>query len=838
MAKIVIREIPENGLIPKRKIVIRDAPVEVKYGGQLPSYNLDNKFHSPNNGGGNPFVTSQTNPYQKMGRILPEAEDGGNINIEKQEVVLADFDQDGQQETLKAQAPPHTEGGMDVNVPNGGFVFSDTKALKIKDPTILEYFKLKPKRGGYTPAEIAKQYDLNKWKKITDDANADDVSKKSAKLMSDNYLSKLNKLAMIQEQMKGQLGMEHHDPNPQPNGQDFVQEEGNMAQGDEEMLQPEFGKGGPYLIPETGSNYSSFNLPHSLTRGYFPQNKEQATTLAYQEWLNQHGNMLVPDGKYGQNTYNAVPHGFQNNLQKVPEVVGKRGNFGNIIQPIQPGHPDANGEYLVTPIGTMDVNAPAYSEYNNTASRKEKGKSGLSKFIKGAFQKGDPNALANAINLLQLATVDKFKPYEAPPQAVIPGVQYVDPRRAIAAQQEQANAMYAAMNGTNNSKVARAMSLASQGEVGKEASNIISQYDNTNTSLYNQANQQAAAIQNDTIAKQGARWANLNQGNFLANKDFKREQGRLLSEYVDRDQKQHENEVNRAWSNKTSPYFDIDANDMPRFKSERAEAEFNQMFNNTGGVASNSTDTIALLKEQFMSAGLGPEKAAEKAVDYYMKMNETGVRQQTKMGNSNTTTSRKGYGYSQYGGHIPMYEVGGFLPVAPVVMPQLNAFEQSMPNQLYNENLSKFIPSKKKEQAINNTGGDIALRTNNPGNILYNKTFAKNFGAVDSGIKQTDGTGHFAQFPDLETGLKAQEAQLFGDIDGYFKSKYYKATTPVDSALRKWSNNGYGAEIYPEIQGKTLGQLTQKERQQLIKKQIKRESGSTYKFLTQRGLFT
>jgi hypothetical protein len=132
---------------------------------------------------------------------------------------------------------------------------------------------------------------------------------------------------------------------------------------------------------------------------------------------------------------------------------------------------------------------------------------------------------------------------------------------------------------------------------------------------------------------------------------------------------------------------------------------------------------------------------------------------------------------------------------------------------------------------------DIASITNNPGNIIYTPKFGKLFGAVDSGIKQRDGKGHFAMFPDLTTGLRAYQTQLFGEVDGTMKSNYYKKDTTVDQALKTWSNKGYSGDIYPEVKNKTLAQLTPEERYELTKRQIKHESGDMYKLLRQRGVF-
>jgi len=80
--------------------------------------------------------------------------------------------------------------------------------------------------------------------------------------------------------------------------------------------------------------------------------------------------------------------------------------------------------------------------------------------------------------------------------------------------------------------------------------------------------------------------------------------------------------------------------------------------------------------------------------------------------------------------------------------------------------------------------GSIAYRTNNPGNIKFGN-FAKSMGAVDSGIKGADG-GSFASFPNYESGKAAQMALL--------KAGSY-ANLTFDAAMKRWSNNGYGANV-------------------------------------------
>jgi hypothetical protein len=68
---------------------------------------------------------------------------------------------------------------------------------------VLAQFGMKPKRGGYTPAEIAKKYDINKFRKVLADSNSEDIERKTAEMMIANYNEKLAKLALAQESVKG-----------------------------------------------------------------------------------------------------------------------------------------------------------------------------------------------------------------------------------------------------------------------------------------------------------------------------------------------------------------------------------------------------------------------------------------------------------------------------------------------------------------------------------------------------------------------------------------------------------------------------------------------------------
>jgi hypothetical protein len=185
---------------------------------------------------------------------------------------------------------------------------------------------------------------------------------------------------------------------------------------------------------------------------------------------------------------------------------------------------------------------------------------------------------------------------------------------------------------------------------------------------------------------------------------------------------------------------------------------------------------------------------------------------------------------NQPGMFYPKMQIGGAIDL-PVQAPRLDPYvgmNQNAPTPNQGQPILSDTTLKIRK-------GDISTTTNNPGNMKWSP-WMSHLGGVPSGIPGKDG-GTFAAFPDTATGLKAYQLQLFGDTDGVFKSNYYKPNTPVDKALRTWSNNGYGAEIYPAIEGKTLGQLTQEDRDELMKRQIRRESPKMYQSLKAQNYF-
>jgi hypothetical protein len=136
----------------------------------------------------------------------PVPREKANIEVEKGESAFGDINGDSFAELMFFGGKRHHSGGTPVNVPPGTFIFSDTAKMRIKDPELLEkFFNISnPKKKGYTPAEISKQYKgFNEYMDTLKDEDADDMKVATAYEMVGSITNKLGALALIQESMKG-----------------------------------------------------------------------------------------------------------------------------------------------------------------------------------------------------------------------------------------------------------------------------------------------------------------------------------------------------------------------------------------------------------------------------------------------------------------------------------------------------------------------------------------------------------------------------------------------------------------------------------------------------------
>jgi len=131
-----------------------------------------------------------------------------NLEAEGGETAYGDLNGDGMAEHKIIKGPRHSNGGVPLKLPDDTFIYSDFRGMSINEPEFLQMFgkvggSLKSKKKSYTPAELAKQYDIEKYRKILQDPDSDYIDKKTAELMIKNYQTKLGLLAIVQESKKG-----------------------------------------------------------------------------------------------------------------------------------------------------------------------------------------------------------------------------------------------------------------------------------------------------------------------------------------------------------------------------------------------------------------------------------------------------------------------------------------------------------------------------------------------------------------------------------------------------------------------------------------------------------
>jgi len=152
----------------------------------------------------NEFKTPDLKSRKALTRV---PRDEANLEAEGGETAMGDINKDGMAEFYKISGPRHSSGGVPLNLPENTFIFSDTRAMLIKDPDLLAYFGMPTKKGkkAYTPAEISNHINKkgNEYRKMLQDKNSDTLQVRTAEMMLKNINLKLGSLALAQESIKG-----------------------------------------------------------------------------------------------------------------------------------------------------------------------------------------------------------------------------------------------------------------------------------------------------------------------------------------------------------------------------------------------------------------------------------------------------------------------------------------------------------------------------------------------------------------------------------------------------------------------------------------------------------
>jgi hypothetical protein len=262
----------------------------------------------------------------------------------------------------------HPQGGVPADIPEGSFIFSDTKSLTIKDREVIEkIFGLPFRKQGYTPAEISKKFDINQYVQILKSETEDELSKRTAAEMLRANKDKLGILAFIQESMKGfpdgiptiaeevmakmgvdpQQLIQESQPQPQEGGAPsegmspedqqmmmaMMQEQGAPMEGDMPMQQygglTRFDRGGEMRLVHglRNAGYQVIYPQDGTVKVRLNPNSQEFTTLSLNKDLSQLQSLV--DKPVGQNS--KFENGKIYTFKSRPGTYYKTDESGNIL---------------------------------------------------------------------------------------------------------------------------------------------------------------------------------------------------------------------------------------------------------------------------------------------------------------------------------------------------------------------------------------------------------------------------------------------------------------------------------------------------------------------------
>lgn len=393
-----------------------------------------------------------------------------NIEAEGGETAVVPKE-DGTKSHYNIKGKRHTQGGVPLNVPEGTFIFSDTKKMKLGGSVLSVFGKSEKSSKKFTPAQLAKQYDLNKYKAILEDPRADSIKKRTAELMIQNYNKKLAQLALVQEGKKGypqgipNIAQEYYAKMMQAS--DVESQEQIEENPREEMKNPVEAMYGGSMMYGGGMKYGGF---YKYQNG--SQNNEPFKINIAEDFMEPGPNVEMERPRkpfefndiYGTTFKQAESRSLDPNTAPKKDLMqeGVIEYEPNIINEEEDGNEQA---YNIT-------------TYNSSP-------------IKYGWTNPDNAILLNSLK--NLTGVRRFTPFEPNVKFNKPETRYLDPSRALAANAEQYNAarQAAGMFAGPQSRYS-----FNAGQFGKNAADIIGQYANQNVAIGNQAAQQAANVAN------------------------------------------------------------------------------------------------------------------------------------------------------------------------------------------------------------------------------------------------------------------------------------------------------------------------------------------------------
>ena len=676
-----------NGNTMKIRIVA--GPEKMAYGGQS-NYGLDL-------GSKNVYDNMPKSNYESLGNTVSEDEDADPnsfvLEAEDKETILHP---DGTH--MKITGRTHAQGGEKLTseqAPEGSFIYSNSKQMAIKDEAILKAFGMTARKGGYTPAEISKKYDTNKFKAVIEDPNSDKLSKDTAERMLGNYEMKLGKLALVQESMKGM-------PQGVPKIAEAVMNSSQMAYGGYVPMAGVGIEAGPGKDVDPDEAYrkrhpeyndyraNSFNPFAEVTRHYNRQGYNGAPddVGGWQNW------MLGEAGKdpYFKKQLVNYLHGVPlNNLGR--KMYGKNATADKLtdeqlLKQFPDGKWDFRAPRINRPVGPItiprkpiewngtvtpkiptnftvpqnvpesggDINetkpGPTPGEFDETGSK-----------IPYGWSQQDKNNLLNAG--LDYASVKKYLPSYADINPVLPKMRPVDWRSRAAARQSMYNNQADTMGVYSGAQGLASNLSFLAGQQGDALTQDIAQADAQNTDIMNRGNMAQAEIMNNANMYNAQNKDKRMQGNAIANQQYDNALSLARRNMVASVNQGMTNASNMYNMNITeSPYYYINPlNGVMKFNSPAAQAGFfNSMRkgDSTGAGAGNMAKQFGSVYQQVHSnlSDISDPKERNAAAMYWTKAIMSGSGGKTASynypfnpKNNRTVTTGQQMGYAPPAGY-------------------------------------------------------------------------------------------------------------------------------------------------------------------------------------------
>jgi hypothetical protein len=575
---------------------------QMAYGGQM--------GHSLDLGSMRYFLNQEDKDrYEVSNTIQPVPEYMANIEAERGETALMP-DTDGNLIHSKIGGKRHSEGGTPLNVPEGTFIYSDTNKMKIKGQPLALFGKSVESNKGYTPASIAKQYDINKYTSILNDPNSDPIKRRTAELMLDNNKKKLAQLALVQEGKKG-----------------FPQGVPGVAQDYLSKLQQSIGN------PESGLSEARYGGMY----GYAQDGIEVGTKPTWFKesqddwnfWNKRAGKIFKDTKDFQKVSFSDVeqndPDYYKTYISNKPMP-----KAGTQVDNLFEGRTSnvAKWRPKQTKVNEKGINELSKVVVTGTAKKIEDNQPepgdayAQQSKIKYGWTNPDKMAMLNA--LYNLGTVKRYTPWEPGVQMQTATPTFADPTRALAANAEQA-AMAQQANSMTAGPAARYLASDIQGKGATNAANIIGQYANMNVGIANQAAANNAQIANAQMAADAERLKRMYDSNTISKQQYDNAMRQARQAVVQ--------QYGQGWNNAStmynmsrteSPYYAIDpATGAMYFHSPKAFNQYQKSMNNT-----DNTSAVIVLAEQLKTQykDLSNKEALELATDQLRMTNNVTSR--------------------------------------------------------------------------------------------------------------------------------------------------------------------------------------------------------------------